>query len=283
MKYHVVSAAHVTHPFLYPKLYPEEFPRFLSFLSETDVKVTLQYRQLNEGILLEEFDMKRRYSVKQENDLVIGHLEDESQFEETLKNKFACDVDPLILMTEDERIELKKQLEIVGHDFSVSANGHPVLVPTSLEGTLLGASKKRIVVGTAQPSVMGLCGGPALLVENGKPTSYVIGMVEGRIQAKSPSNVSLTDEERKIQEQLVDHTVLVSSTIISDFVDSVEADIETHLENLPSPTHKSYAFQDNSPTGILTDINDLSQNISMPIPPRVEIWNPKNKRTEIDF
>lgn len=290
MKWHVISAAHVTHPFLFPNLYPEEFPRFLSFLKESDVRVTLQLRRLDVGSLLAEYDLRRRYFVKKESDLVVAHLHDEAGFEENLLHKFDTNVEVLELLrpnssiqgVEDEAysaqnlsiqvpkfayndnrpaskdgaqaqddgstlskvltgesytipaptfvdLPLYSDVELVGHDFAMNQNGTPVLVPTSLAGTFMGSSKKRIVVDTPQPSVMGLCGGPVLLVDScsNQATSKVIGMVEGRINAPTQLKASSAavspdnDPSLAIHKALNDRTVLVSATEIGSFVDAV--------------------------------------------------------------
>lgn len=239
VKYHIVSAAHVTHPFLYPRLYPEEFPQFLSFLQEKDVKVVLQYRELDTGKLLSEFSLDSHLSVKVDSDLVVGHLEDEDNFELVMKHKFDTKVEPLQL--KQSSAEVSSAVELIGHDFSFNANGKPVLVPVSLSGKVLGSSNRRIVVDTPYPSVMGLCGGPVLeLSEDGLATPLVVGMVEGRIQnslADGDVSTPIKEGEVEMHKALADKTVLVSSLDIAEFITAVEKELEEIAQERKIPEH----------------------------------------------
>lgn len=238
-KYHVVSAAHVTHPFLYPRLYPEEFPRFLSFLKESDVKVALQYRELDTGALLTEFPLRKQMSVKVDSDLVVAHILDEEALEEEMKKRFGEEV--LALQLKQSVPDVMSEVELLGHDFTMNANGHHVLVPVSLPGSVLGGNKRRIVVDTPQPSVMGLCGGPVLeLKQDGQSTTIVVGMVEGRIQSSitNPSMIANdSNSDPKMHKALADKTVLLSSLDIADFLVEVEKDLENMVNENKPPEH----------------------------------------------
>lgn len=176
---------------------------------------------------MSEFDLRRKYMVKQESDLVVGHLDDENRFEDIMQNKFGVKVEALQLRRDVP--DLSASVELVGHDFSFNANGHHVLVPVSLPGTILGGNSRRIVVDTPQPSVMGLCGGPVLESANEGDSSFVIGMVEGRIQnALSDPSLSQTvkDGDADMHKALADRTVLLSSVDIAQFVALVEEDLD---------------------------------------------------------
>jgi hypothetical protein len=277
VKYHIVSAAHVTHPFLYPRLYPEEFPRFLSYLKESDVKVALQYRQEDTGVLLKEFDLRKELSVRVDSDLVVGHLQHEDEFESIMLSKFGMVIDPLELYMKPHMPNTA--VEIIGHDFSTNANGQVVLVPVTLPGRILGASAKRAVVDTPQPSVMGLCGGPAIILDSdGFATRFLAGMVEGRIQ-RTTDNID-NHSEVEMNQALADRTVLVSAPEISDFLKTVEEELKDNLdEKLEGASFLPFPPITGNPVPEVANFTETA------LPPsQVEEWDPNAaKPEEVDF
>lgn len=272
----------MTHPFLYPRLYPEEFPNFLSFLTEKDIKVALQYRELDTGALLREFDLRRHLSVKVDSDLVVGHIEDESAFEDILMNKFGIEIEPLQL--KHGAVEPHTAVELIGHDFSFNANGKHVLVPVSLPGTVLGASNRRIVVETPQPSVMGLCGGPVLeLSKDGLVLPLVVGMVEGRIQnslANSASAQNIKEGEVEMHKALADKTVLLSSLDIADFITTVEDELDNLAKQESIPAHLL-----DTPEFTMPSFTAEEAMMPEPTAPEIKMWDPsaQEKDKDIDF
>ena len=278
-KFHIISAAHVTHPFLYPRLYPEEFPRFLSFLGESDIKVALQLREFDTGTLLGEFWLRHGLSVKQDSDLVVGHLNDEKSFEEAMAHKYHSNVELLTLNERD--VEPSKVVEVIGNDFTMNANGHHVLVPVSISGQIMGASKNRIVIDTPEPTVMGLCGGPVIeLDEKGVPTSVVVGMVEGRIQEPTSQSQSSSQQTgNRAMQALVGRTVLVSSVTISEFLTTVEEKLDSAQESEDMNNHAMPL-----PEMIASQV--AIEDMGMPMPPeKLEIWDPnaEHEDSDVDF
>lgn len=151
-KFHIISAAHVTHPFKFPKLYPKEFPNFLSFLNEEDVKFSLQVRELETGQILENFPMSHFSYKKLESDLVIGHVEDEDEFLNNLKNKYFINLESVNLM---DSFPNSSNVQLLGHDFTTDEqDGRNVLVPVSLNGKILALYPKKLIIDTVQPSIM---------------------------------------------------------------------------------------------------------------------------------
>lgn len=242
------------------------------------MKVALQYRQENTGVLLDEFPLKTRLTVRVDSDLVVGHLQDEEAFENVLKNKFGLSVDPLELLLGP--ISPNSEVEIIGHDFTTNWNGHPVLIPVTLPGRLLATSKRRGVVDTPQPSVMGLCGGPALLLDStGAPTPLVAGMVEGRIQRLSENDTSPSSSA--MNHELADRTVLVGAEEIHDFILSVEEELNDDLDEMV----KNNPVRPFNPpiTPLPTDLNlDMMDEM-----PTLHQWDPNSpkpsKDDDIDF
>lgn len=220
-------------------------------------------------------------SVKVDSDLVVGHIEDEHGFEDVLMAKFGIKVEPLLL--KQSAVEPQSAVELIGHDFSFNANGQHVLVPVSLPGTVLGASNRRIVVETPQPSVMGLCGGPVLeLDKEGLLTPLVIGMVEGRIQnslASATSAQTIQEGDVEMHKALADKTVLVSSLDIANFISSVEDELEDAAKQESIPSHLLDTPEFTPPTFTEEPMTQA------PPPPEVKMWDPnaQEKDKDIDF
>lgn len=251
------------------------------------MKVALQLREFDTGALLGEFSLRRELSVKADLDLVVGHLEDEGAFEEAMTHKYKEKIEQLTLKEgEKEQFSAGKQVSVLGNDFTMNANGHHVLVPVSLPATILGSNKNRLVIDTPQPTVMGLCGGPVLeLDENGEPTDLVVGMVEGRIQEptnKEGGEENGTGKAQQFAKVLAGRTVLIASEAISEFIaTTVEEKLQTASE-----------LQNGMETKAKIPMPDMiSQQIEMldpgeqKIPDKLEYWDPNKNRTdsEVDF
>jgi len=226
-KYHLVSTAHVTHPWKFTKFYPENDTRFawLQFLEECDTKNMLQLRQENTGKLLKEFKLCDRTFRYEERDLAVLHLEDEEHFEEVLKFhniKFEpIEFHPYVA-------EEGQKVIMIGNDFTTTSDGEEILVPVSLEGTVNLVTEESVFISTPMPSTMGMCGGPVLLQRGLDSAGQSIGMVEALVnqmdkqRLQREPNFELVETLKRIE----GNTMVLPDSDIGFFLKGVEEHFE---------------------------------------------------------
>eukprot|EP01125_Pyxidicula_operculata_P015235 TRINITY_DN5155_c0_g1_i5.p1 TRINITY_DN5155_c0_g1~~TRINITY_DN5155_c0_g1_i5.p1 ORF type:complete len:171 (+),score=12.51 TRINITY_DN5155_c0_g1_i5:31-543(+) len=79
-KLHVVSAAHITHPFSFPRLYPPAQYPWLQFVREDAVHNFIQLREIGTGKVTDEFELDSTTHQKLGADLIVMHLKEEDEF-----------------------------------------------------------------------------------------------------------------------------------------------------------------------------------------------------------
>eukprot|EP01124_Arcella_intermedia_P007619 TRINITY_DN1469_c0_g1_i14.p2 TRINITY_DN1469_c0_g1~~TRINITY_DN1469_c0_g1_i14.p2 ORF type:complete len:268 (+),score=62.38 TRINITY_DN1469_c0_g1_i14:39-842(+) len=204
---HLVSAAHITHPFAFPQLYsPNQYP-WLQFVYEEATLNYLQIRQMDTGAILQQFPTERRLFKKMDADLVVMHLKDEKGFLNSL-SKYDIQIAPLNLKR--ELLESSQEVEIIGHDFKQNEVGEEVSVPASLKGTIHLHANGKYYAKTPYPAVMGLCGGP-VVQEN---ADECVGMVEALV-TNAPQVPALKD-----------NVSIIPSSLIQLFIDEVDYELD---------------------------------------------------------
>jgi len=185
----------------------------------------LQLRQQTTGIILAEFPIEKCVFKQEKADLVVMHLEDEEEFLRTIKlNDQFGEISGLELY-DDIITERNQPLEIVGHDFTKNDSGEEVMIPVTLPGKINLFSNNKYFIRTPEVAVMGLCGGPVLLLqENTAPKC--IGMVEALV---APQQQSSNLQELKV---IHNNTMVVPSTEIKLFIDELEKH-ESDEDELP--------------------------------------------------
>lgn len=151
-----MSAGHITHPFSFPHLYPEEYPNFLSFLNSNDVKVEIQIRNSHNGKVLKSWPLKQNTYCSTDPDLFVGHLEDDASLDRWWKdNHEKIGSSPRFeLELTDQPVLPQTQVDILGHDFSLDDKSESILLPTSLDGSVIRSNNKKFYIQTEHPSIM---------------------------------------------------------------------------------------------------------------------------------
>lgn len=220
-KFHIVSTAHVTHPFLFPNLYPAEY-RWLKFVTENDTINKLQIRQEDTGQILEEFMLERELFRQEGKDLVILHLEDEEYFERRLERRWNIELSPLELVADSSNE--KKSVWIVGHDFTVNQmTKEEVLVPAALRGEVNLRTRSKLFVKSEVLSVMGMCGAPVLVSDGEICTNKCIGMVEALVHPIKSEVLSQHNEQIKnTLKRIEQNSVVLPAHEILQFISHIE-------------------------------------------------------------
>jgi len=145
-------------------------------------------------------------------DLVIMHIPNRAQIEHTLYTQLGIHIRPLELKSV---ISLEQdQLKLLGHSLhgGHAGSGEEKVLPEHRDGSVSHISASRIFVKTESPSVMGMCGGPAVGMDE---SMKCVGMLEGIVAGYKRK------DDLSTSENLMDHSVLIPSEAISDFVKQV--------------------------------------------------------------
>jgi len=225
-KFHLISAAHITHPFDFPYLYPRTRYPWLAFVYESATMNKLQYRQEYTGTVLEEFSIEKKVFKQDKSDLVVMHLKDERHFLHTMEKNYKIMEISTLDLCDDIINDPSQKLEIIGHDFTKNDIGVEVMVPVTIFGHMNMFSYNRYFIKTPEVAVMGLCGGPVLLIKEN--SLKCMGMVEALV---TPSK-GINDSNQHL-EKIHNNTVVVPSKDIKPYLYDVEKQLDDDgYENL---------------------------------------------------
>ncbi|KAL9647415.1 hypothetical protein ABK040_006778 [Willaertia magna] len=207
-KVHVLTSAHVTHPFIWRRYYPGEQYDWLEFVKEEHVKCKLDIRDPKTGIPTATFKLKNRMFLPDDTNLDISLLHLESMND--LKDLENYGIVPLELKETD--LQGEENVEFFGH----RAEGDELLLPQSIKGKIKGFADnkllgiERVFAKTDIPCQQGMCGGPCLDQEN---PNTCVGVLEGIVNPTS----SL--------EQLRNHAAVIPTHRILQFIRKVEQEM----------------------------------------------------------
>lgn len=203
--YHALTTAHVTHPWRFRRFYRGPEHDWLDAVRPEAVEVRLTVRELATGAIVYTAPLTRASEahVHEELDLAVFALADEASHLEALLG----DAGLLPLELAPTNSAPGSPVVLIGHD-----KVDETLIPCALNGAVVGGEddlsrEAHVMVQThGDTSVMGMCGGPAL-VQVGRESVAAAGMVFARVDSPHP---------------LQGHTVLVSAAHIGAFVDDIE-------------------------------------------------------------
>jgi len=206
---------------------------WLKFLSEDDTRLALQLRNVNDGTVISEYDIRPRTFVKPGADLIVMHLEDEPSFLADIQERSAP-AESLRFTSGDIFHSPEKKVVMVGHDFKelLAAGIDPThssastLTPIELDGELNLQAGRRFFVRTETPSMMGLCGGPVFF-RNGDP-GEVLGMVEALVHPLPnplPAGHAISAQQLEVLKRVQGNTVVLPAAEIAAWVHQVEEEL----------------------------------------------------------
>ena len=193
---HVLAPAHVTHPWRYRgDFYAGDQHAWLDHVREEAVQVRLTVRALESGAIVHT-SLLENPQVHGAADLAVYRICDEASQLQSLEN-LGFALMPIELCAPGEAAEGTATV-LVGNDLRDER-----LVPVSLNGRLEGHAGGAAVVSTVgATSMLGMCGGPALVAVGSQGNVKAAGLVFARVESGPLTN----------------HTLLVSSGVISDFL-----------------------------------------------------------------
>ncbi|KAL6041499.1 hypothetical protein QOT17_024905 [Balamuthia mandrillaris] len=246
-KHHIIGSAHVTHPFLWPKYYPQEW---LRFVQEEHTLYKLEFRELETGRVLLECPLKRKAYRHPTADLVVLHLEDEAATERDL-HRVGIDFVSVPLNLSD--LEKDQQLSFDGHwvNYNLIETSAPTLEQQQQEQQVphIAFGHHRFHMGekgfarTEREALpMGMCGGPVL-----NSRLECVGVVEGVVNPPPPLARATTraglflgeeggssEEKEELWRMLNDiqgNAVYLTSSLVAEFLERVE---EEYLATMTS-------------------------------------------------
>ena len=81
-KYHILTASHIVAPWRWPKLYGDDF---LKFITEKNTHYTMELRH-GDGTMMTQIDCKPRSFHHPKRDLAVLHLDDETEMINFIEN-----------------------------------------------------------------------------------------------------------------------------------------------------------------------------------------------------
>ncbi len=78
-RFHLIGTAHVTHPWEFPKLFPEH-KNLLSSVNEESTKNYMEIRDLKDGTEIDRFQLDQNCFIHPKLDLVVTHIKEENMF-----------------------------------------------------------------------------------------------------------------------------------------------------------------------------------------------------------
>lgn len=209
-KFHMLTVAHAAAPWKYPKLYPQEW---LRYVNEEHVIFTFEPRT-KDGSFLSQLDLKSEVFIHPTRDLAVLHLELEERDISFLQKNFNNLFD-LSLQLTDDKPDDTEELSFHGHDMTLTSKEASSAVPLIAQGKFAGRSQTQVLYKTHPVLVDGLCGGPVTkpfqIRDSDGYRKIVRGMVEGIVPANYPV------------EDLRNAAVFVESEEIRQFLRQIEA------------------------------------------------------------
>jgi hypothetical protein len=188
---HIVTSAHVVHPFAFPNYYPPDQHAWLRFVNERHVITKFEVRERDGGQILFSTDLHDKVYRHETRDICVLHPEDQAGFAQALA-EFEGGTREHILELEDESavkewVDGKAGVMFVGHEIIEASGELQEQLPCVVPGSLLGQTPQgQIFASTERTLKMGMCGGP-VLAGGGK----CIGATEGIVPETGPEPLRL--------------------------------------------------------------------------------------------
>ena len=221
---HIVTSAHVVHPFAFPGYYPLEEHAWLRFVNEDHVQTKFEIREREGGRVVFCRNLGDKVYRHETRDVCVVHPEDPTEFLQAIA-EFDKGTQEHILELEDDEVCVcmylwpcigpclccasdqvdvcgcecvgnqavksavagKDDVMFVGHEIIEASGELQEQLPCVVPGTLLGQTPQGQMFASTQSTLkMGMCGGPVI---NGR--GKCIGAVEGIVPETGPEPLRL--------------------------------------------------------------------------------------------
>lgn len=208
---HIVSSAHVVHPFAFPNYYPVEEHAWLKFVNENNVLTKFEIRERTGGEVIFSMDLHEKVFRHDTRDVCVLHPENQQEFLKALRDIPGHTTREHILQLEnDEAAREKSDVMFVGHQIIEASGALQEQLPTVVGGRVLGCTPHgQAFASTDSTLQMGMCGGPVL-----NASGLCIGATEGLVPATGPEPLRLC-----------------AAVITADTVGALLADVESQLRD----------------------------------------------------
>ena len=250
-KYHIITVAHVTHPYLFRKtIFSHKQYSLLDTLDQKKFKIRAQIRQQGTGRVMihGDFPLHSRSFFKPGYDLVILHFKNqhvEKQVENFHQRYYNIPTIPTFKL--DRHPIHKQDVILLGHNIQDLESLE--MYPSSLDGNIhhISSNQNLLFIKTSSLIEMGWCGGPVSIIninassskqydhqighkyKNGishetLTTTTALGMIEARVDKDKLMHPEIPEE---VREMIGDTTMVMTSSFILDFVQKVEDEFHT--------------------------------------------------------
>lgn len=172
---HIVTSAHVVHPFAFPNYYPPEEHAWLRFVGERHVQTRFEIRERTEGRVIFSVDLHEKVFRHESRDICVVHPQDQPEFLRELAKLEGGSRHHVLELEDDAAAGDKGEVMFVGHQIIEASGALQEQLPTVVPGSVLGCTPNGQAFASTQSTLqMGMCGG-AVMNARGR----CIGATEG--------------------------------------------------------------------------------------------------------
>jgi len=209
---HIVTSAHVVHPFAFPNYYPLDEHAWLKFVTDRHVLTKFEIREREGGEVIFSMDLHEKVFRHESRDICVLHPENQKEFLKALR-----DLDGgtgarehILKLENDEVAREKTEVMFVGHQIIEASGALQEQLPSVVAGSMMGCTPHGQAFAVTDSTLqMGMCGGPVL-----NARGLCIGATEGLVPADGPEPLRLC-----------------AAVITAEAVRSLLADVEMQLQD----------------------------------------------------
>ena len=160
---HIVTSAHVVHPFAFPNYYPPAEHAWLGFVGERHVMTKFEIRERTEGRVIVSIDLHDKVFRHESRDICVVHPQDQKEFLRALEGLEGGSRLHLLELEEDAAAREKGEVMFVGHQIIQASGALQDQLPTVVPGAVLGCTPNGQAFASTESTLqMGMCGGPVM-------------------------------------------------------------------------------------------------------------------------
>ena len=160
---HIVTSAHVVHPFAFPNYYPPAEHAWLGFVGERHVMTKFEIRERTEGRVIVSIDLHDKVFRHESRDICVVHPHDQKEFLRALEGLEGGSRLHLLELEEDAAAREKGEVMFVGHQIIQASGALQDQLPTVVPGAVLGCTPNGQAFASTESTLqMGMCGGPVM-------------------------------------------------------------------------------------------------------------------------
>ena len=186
---HIVTSAHVVHPFAFPNYYPPTQHAWLRFVAEQHVMTKFEIRARSDGAVMFSVALHERVFRHDTRDICVLHPTDPPGFLQALSAVVAGgdggarpSLPHLLTLEDDAAARENTPVMFVGHQIIEDSGPLQEQLPSVVPGRVLGCTPHgQAFAATESTLQMGMCGGPVL-----NASGKCVGATEGIVPETGP-------------------------------------------------------------------------------------------------